>query len=68
MKAFLVFAAALGFTVSSASAECAGHSKVSAPVDMQTKAVSVAKTDMSSTVQAQTNKEEAPPRPNATAA
>ena len=43
MKTVLVLAAALGLSVSAAAAECAGHSKVSASIDTETKVASVAK-------------------------
>jgi hypothetical protein len=62
MKTVLVAAAALGLTVSAASAECAWHSKVSASVDTQTKTASVAQTDVSSTAEAQTIKKATPPK------
>jgi hypothetical protein len=43
MKTVLVLAAAFGLSVSAAAAECAGHSKVSASIDTETKVASVAK-------------------------
>ncbi|MGB3390195.1 MAG: hypothetical protein WBA88_19680 [Pseudaminobacter sp.] len=54
MKTFLVLAAALGFSVTAASAECSWHSQVSASVDTDTKVASVQKGDMSTTADAQT--------------
>lgn len=58
MKTFLAFAAALGLSVSAASAECSWHSKTSASVDTQTKTASVTNADMSSAVDAQAVKKE----------
>lgn len=58
MRTFLAIAAALGLSVSAASAECAyHHSKVSASIDKQTKTASVEKADTADT---QTIKKEVP--------
>lgn len=54
MKTFLVLAAALGLSVTAASAECSWHSQASASVDTDTKVASVQKDDMSKTTDAQT--------------
>ncbi|AID29385.1 hypothetical protein BFX40_18065 [Mesorhizobium sp. SEMIA 3007] len=64
MKTFLAIAAALGLSVSAASADCAyHHSKVSASVDTQTTTASVEKADMSKATDAQTVvKKEVPPK------
>jgi hypothetical protein len=43
MKFVLVTAAALGFSVSMAAAECAGHAKVTTSVDTETTVASVVK-------------------------
>lgn len=43
MKTILVLAAIMGFSVSMAAAECAGHKPVSASVDTETKVASVVK-------------------------
>jgi hypothetical protein len=44
MKTMLVFAAAMGFSVSFAAAECAGHAKMTTTsVDTETTVASVAK-------------------------
>ncbi|UVK37319.1 hypothetical protein LHFGNBLO_004334 [Mesorhizobium sp. AR10] len=59
MKTFLAIAAALGLSVTTASAECPGHSKVQASVDTQTKTASVEKADTSTTVEI---KKEVPPK------
>ncbi|RJT41339.1 hypothetical protein D3227_05960 [Mesorhizobium waimense] len=59
MKTFLSIAAALGLTISAASAECPGHSKVQASVDTQTKTASVEKADTSTSADI---KEEVPPK------
>lgn len=58
MKAFLVLAAGLALSISSASAECPGHSKVQASVDTQTTA-SVDKSDTATTTEI---KKEVPPK------
>jgi len=62
MKTILLCVAAMGFTVSIAAAECAGHSKVSASVDTETKVASVANqtpaTDGSTTVKVEEKKAE----------
>jgi hypothetical protein len=42
MKTILVLVAAMGFSVSVAAAECAGHAKVTTTVDTETKVASVA--------------------------
>ena len=42
MKTVLIALAVTGFSVSLAAAECAGHSKVSASIDTETKVASVA--------------------------
>lgn len=60
MKTFLAFAAAFGFSVSAASAECAWHSKASASVDNQTKTASVTNADMSPAADAQSVKKDVP--------
>jgi len=43
MKIVLVMAAALGFSISAAAAECAGHAKVTTSVDTETTVASVVK-------------------------
>jgi hypothetical protein len=43
MKTVLVTAAALGFSVSMAAADCPGHKQVNASVDNETKVASVVK-------------------------
>jgi len=43
MKTVLVMAAALGFSVSMAAADCAGHAKVTTSVDTETTVASVVK-------------------------
>ena len=43
MKTLLVLAAVMGFSVSIAAAECAGHKPASASVDTETKVASVVK-------------------------
>jgi hypothetical protein len=43
MKTILLTAAAMGFSVSFAAAECVGHKQVNASVDTETKVASVAK-------------------------
>ncbi len=41
MKTILVLAAAMGLSISAASAECVGHKQVNASVDTETKVASV---------------------------
>jgi hypothetical protein len=60
MRTFLTIAAALGLSVSAASADCAYHHKISASVDTQTKTASVEKADMSKATNTQTIKKEVP--------
>ncbi|MCZ8546272.1 hypothetical protein OOJ09_18950 [Mesorhizobium qingshengii] len=60
MKTLLAVVAALGLSMSAASAECAFHSKASAAVDAQTKTASVEKAD--TTADTQTIKKEVPPK------
>ncbi|MFK0688167.1 hypothetical protein ACFX5Q_08185 [Mesorhizobium sp. IMUNJ 23033] len=60
MKTLLAIAAALGLSISAASAECPGHSKVQASVDTQMKTASVAPAD-TATADTQTIKKEVPP-------
>ena len=43
MKTVLVLAAALGLSISAASADCVGHKQVSASIDTETKVASIAK-------------------------
>ncbi len=43
MKTVLVIAAAMGLSISAASADCAGHSNTSASVDTETTVASVVK-------------------------
>ena len=43
MKTILVLAAAMGLSISAASAECVGHKQVNASVDTETKVASVVK-------------------------
>ena len=43
MKIVLVMAAALGFSISAAAADCAGHAKVTTSVDTETTVASVVK-------------------------
>jgi hypothetical protein len=43
MKTILLTAAAVGFSISAASAECVGHKQVNASVDTETKVASVVK-------------------------
>jgi hypothetical protein len=43
MKTVLVLAAAMGLSISAASAECVGHKQVNASVDTETKVASVVK-------------------------
>ncbi|MEI9412925.1 hypothetical protein [Mesorhizobium salmacidum] len=63
MKTFLAIGAALGLSVSAASADCAYHqSTASATVDT-TKTASVEKTDMTKASDAQQVKKELPPKP-----
>ncbi|BAV45375.1 Uncharacterized protein MLTONO_0472 [Mesorhizobium loti] len=64
MRTFVIIAAALGLSVSGASAECGyNHSKVSASVDTQTTTASVVKADMSKATDTQTVvKKEVPPK------
>ncbi|QKC97271.1 hypothetical protein EB231_23245 [Mesorhizobium sp. NZP2298] len=59
MKILVAIAAALGLSVSAASAECAFHSKVSASVDAQTKTASVEKADTTADTSI---KKEVPPK------
>lgn len=61
MKTLLAIAAALGLSISAASAECPGHSKVQASVDTQTKTASVAPADTATTADTQTIKKAQPP-------
>ncbi len=58
MKTILVLAAAIGLSVSAASAECVGHSKVNASVDTDTKVASIATTDASTATIPQTTKQQ----------
>jgi hypothetical protein len=61
MKTFLAIAAALGLSVSAASAECAyHHAKVTASVDAQTKTASVEKADTTADTQTMVKKEVLP--------
>jgi hypothetical protein len=59
MKTFLALAAALGLSVSAASADCPAHSKVQATVDMHTKTASVENADTSTSADI---KKEVPPK------
>jgi hypothetical protein len=43
MKTVLVLAAAMGLSISAASADCVGHKQVNASVDTETKVASVVK-------------------------
>ena len=43
MKTILLIAAAMGLSISAASAECVGHKQVNASVDTETKVASVVK-------------------------
>ena len=43
MKTILLLAAAMGLSISAASAECPGHKQVSASIDTETKVASVVK-------------------------
>jgi hypothetical protein len=43
MKTVLVLAAAMGLSISAASAECVGHKQVNASIDTETKVASVVK-------------------------
>ncbi|RJG46318.1 hypothetical protein [Mesorhizobium sp. DCY119] len=58
MKTILVLAAAIGLTVSAASAECMGHSKVNASIDTETKVASVSTADTSTATVPQTVKQQ----------
>ena len=62
MKTFLSVVAALGLSITTASAECPGHSKVQASVDTQTKTASVEKADTSSSTDTTDIQEEVPPK------
>ena len=59
MKTFLAIVAALGISVSGASADCPAHSKVQASVDTQTRTASVEKADTSTSADI---KKEVPPK------
>lgn len=59
MKTFLVLAAALGFSISAASADCAWHSKESASVDTQAKTASVDNAGSTAVANAQTSTKKA---------
>lgn len=59
MKTMLVVAAAMGFTMSVAAAECVGHKQTTASVDTETKVASVLKQTPTEPVEQTTEAEKA---------
>jgi hypothetical protein len=59
MKTILVLAAAMGLSISAASAECVGHKQVNASVDTETKVASVLKQTPAQPAEQTTETEEA---------